>query len=155
LADIKLLGGGCSVTQAVVLTAAVLRNVSTRQILFYQIRLALAEGKAGRLTWSLPRRAWFFRGTNVQSGERRQFGFDDDVTSFGEQQLIVGTEKKYNFDLLPRLADLIREGAKIRAGSGHVLLDNEWYLSWPGGLGAPENEQPLGRICLSRRIIQT
>jgi hypothetical protein len=131
LSGFKVLDESCNITQAAFLTAVVLRNTSTRQVLFYQLRLAVGRSRAGLLTWALPPQTWFFRGTNVQSGESRQFGFDDDVTSYGERPLTMGTDRIYNFDLLPRLTDLIGDGAKfgIDQDFSHWVLSGTYHGS--------------------------
>ena len=106
-----------NVTEAVVLT-----NPASRQTLFYQLRLATLTDREGR---KAPAPNWFFAGQNIQTGASGQFGFGDNVMSFGAPFSQPGTSTPYKLDLLPRLKQLIAEGARF----GVVQNLSQWHIT--------------------------
>ena len=101
----------CRTTQTGFLTAVVLTNPVARQTMFYQIRLALLSLRlSGKRSIDAPSN-WFAKGVNSQNGLRGQFGIGDPASLFDQPSAQVGHAASFRFDLLPRLVELIRQGA--------------------------------------------
>jgi hypothetical protein len=102
----------CSKSQSTFMFAVVLSNKTMKQFLFYQLRLAQFSGGGGGLRSGEARPAWYFTGNNLQSGASGQWGYGDNITSFGQPWARTGVQQRYDVDLLPRLRDLIQDGAR-------------------------------------------
>ena len=101
----------CRTTQTGFLTAVVLTDPIARQAMFYQIRLALLRSNlSGERSINAPSN-WFAKGINSQNGIHGQFGIGDPASLFGQPSAQVGHAASFRFDLLPRLTELIRQGA--------------------------------------------
>ncbi len=99
----RILDESCPATQGDFVYAVVLSNIVRHQLLFYQLRLALAN-EAKAVT------GWFFRGANIQSGQGGQWGYGDNVTQYGQPWARAGVTQPYRFPLLPHLAAIIQRG---------------------------------------------
>jgi hypothetical protein len=99
----------CRVTRVGFGLSVVVTDMAAGQTFFYQLRLAWFEAGAR----DGPRPNWFFTGTNVQAGNRRQYGFGDNVTFYGEDWARAGRPAAFRLDLLPRLTALIGEGTRF------------------------------------------
>jgi hypothetical protein len=113
--EVELIDSDCKTTQLAVDAAIVLHDKWKKQTLFYQLRLGSLRSENGRLFQTELPAAWFFTGENLQTGHANEFGYDDNVATFGKEPLKPGTARNYRFDLLPRLAALIQVGAEFGA----------------------------------------
>ena len=97
----------CPITRTAFLLAVVLSNPVSRQTLFLQIQL-------GTIRFDNPNSeittGWFFKGRNNQSGGVGAWGYNDNVTSYGQPWASVGGAETYRLDLLPRLRGIIADG---------------------------------------------
>ena len=110
----KLLDNVCPTTQATLLTAVVLTNKNSQQTFFYQLRLGITKAVSSGVDQELPPARWFFTGKNIQSGGSRQFGFGDNISSFGFLPVRqVGSLNTFKIDILPRLKVLLAQGEKF------------------------------------------
>jgi hypothetical protein len=103
----------CSNNRMNVIEAVVLTNPASRQTLFYQLRLATLAGASGEHRNAPVAPNWFFAGQNIQTGASGQFGFGDNPTTFSVRFTEPGGSTNYKLDLLPRLKQLIAEGARF------------------------------------------
>jgi hypothetical protein len=123
--SVEIVDRSCSVTKTTFLTAIVLSNSLSRQTLFYQVRLGVVDlTRASRLS-ALERPFWFAKGTDLRSGHSGYYGYDDTITSYGQEPVMLRTWSKYALDVLPRLTELLREGADV--GLDQNLAD--WTIS--------------------------
>jgi hypothetical protein len=117
-------------------------NPHSKQTFFYQIRLAAYRGaEVGAAAGFAP--AWFFSGRNEQNGLLGQFGFGDNITTYGQPFAPTGRWTSYRIDTTERIKALIAEGVRfgmdqdlsnwILTGTyhgstamGHVLIEGEW-----------------------------
>jgi hypothetical protein len=107
-----VLDTACRVTQVGYSAGVVLTNPRSRQTLFYNLRLAVMQSRGNQQFWRLPPPMWPFAGENPQSGGQGQFGYGDNITSYGGQPLEPGVQTSYSLDLLPRLTNVLRTGAE-------------------------------------------
>jgi hypothetical protein len=96
---------GCKVSSGQLLAALVLRNNYTTpvQIFFYQLSLF-------RFNTSTAATGWWAPGVLRGGGRTKRFGFRDGLSSFDQAAPSVGTPASYDFDLLPRLREIITKG---------------------------------------------
>jgi len=85
----------CRISKAVGLTAVVLENSVHPSTLFYQVVLFGFE--------TVPHSFWYRRGRD------RVFGFDDTPRAYGQPMGDPGSGVQYEFDLLPRISQLIMD----------------------------------------------
>lgn len=117
----------CPITQAGATAAVILTNKSKGQTLFYQLSPVLSyRYENGVRKPAVPTvRYWFFPAGPV-------FGFNDNVESFSKMETPIGGTAAYAIDLLPRLREVIADGAA--RGVDQNLSD--WKLGgfYAGGL---------------------
>lgn len=117
--------GPCQVSQAVFITAVVLMNPKAKQVLYYQLRLLTVTHETAPHAVAPPP-GWFFTGQNIQQRQGNgQYGYGDNVASFGQEPAPQGQWTTFDVDLYPRLIQLIAEGAKY--GMAQDLSD--WMLT--------------------------
>src|SRR5262249_30896441 len=97
----------CKTTRSALLTAVVLTNSKEHQTFFYQVRLGSYQSENGLQASGMPRAAWFFKGSNLQSGGSRQYGYGDNITFFGQTPATLNSTSNFSIELLPRLKELI------------------------------------------------
>lgn len=98
----------CAFNHGQLLTAVILRNdvAKPAQILFYQLRLFREPGRHQPVWW------WPGNERRGKDGEvvLLEYGFGDNLSSYGEDEARLGEETRIDIDLLPRLAALISSG---------------------------------------------
>ena len=131
----------CQTSQAAFITAVVLSNPTSKQTLFYQLRLAAFRSFDSKHA-EFPA-AWFFTGKNMQNGLSGQYGFGDNVTTYGQPFAEMGKWTTYRLDVSQRIKSLIALGALhgmdqdlshwVLSGTyhglsaiGHVSIAGEW-----------------------------
>lgn len=107
----QILDTDCMTTQAVLMVAVVARNRKVKQSLSHQILFWGYRSRAGVQSDTEMRPAWFFSGFNKQLGTRGNYGFNDNLQTFGTAQPRFGSLSSYNLKLLPRLREIIAAGA--------------------------------------------
>lgn len=90
----------CQVTRGVIMTAVVLRNTHTDATFFYQLRLR----KVNRA----PEPHWWWKGERG-GGKGKNFGFGDNLETFGMGDAQLNRRTIVEVDLLPRLKELLRD----------------------------------------------
>jgi hypothetical protein len=150
--DIKraeVVDAACKVSQTIFTAAVVITNVPSHQTLFYQLRLGLvrAPSKGGAATRLAPN--WFFTGTNTQAGVTGQFGFGDNVTSYGQTWTEVGSPHVYHVDMLPRIKWLIAQGARygLDQDLSHWRVTGTYHGQ--GIMGHVRNDAVWGQFALN------
>ena len=159
----------CATNQASLLYAVVLSNkalkpVTAKNTIFYQLRLDVYnkfDDKTGEGISNPSAPYWFQTGeTTTSDAANSYYGYDDNISSYaGNSPPAVGHFTFYNLDLLPRLKEIIAEGASAygldpildhwevsgmyfgQSAWGHVQVGSKWLF--PAGPPLLVSPDPL------------
>jgi hypothetical protein len=116
----------CQVNQGAALIAIIINNTAVHpaQVLFYQLHLAAVCPPGIHPACSTNFKPHFY-SSGTRNGQNAEFGYDDNISAFGEGMVESSGPQSLNFDFIPRLKAVLAEGSS----SGLDQNLSHWWVS--------------------------
>lgn len=114
----------CRVTRGIMITAVVLRNTHEPSTFFYQLRLCRVGTN--------PKPFWWWKGDGMAAAEKAgrglNFGFGDNLASYGLADPPILRRTVIEIDLLPRLLALLKDPTvRIDRNPSHWVVSGTYH----------------------------